>query len=65
MRVVYPLAQIIEWHGKPVAIRSDSGLEYVSKTLRNWAAKNNIELAYIQPGNPQQNAYVENATIEP
>jgi len=27
--------------------------------LKAWAAKQEITLGYIQPGNPQQNAYIE------
>lgn len=58
-RVTRALDQIIEWRGKPKAIRCDNGPEYISSTLKNWAVKHNIEINYIQPGNPQQNAYVE------
>ena len=58
-RVVRALEQVIEWRGKPKAIRSDNGPEYISATLRNWAAKQGIRLDHIRPGNPQQNAYVE------
>ena len=35
------------------------GPEYVSATLTIWAEKQGIALTYIQPGKPQQNAYVE------
>ena len=58
-RVVRPLNQIIEWRGKPLAIRVDNGPEYVSGTLMAWAEKQGIVRIYIQPGKPQQNAYVE------
>jgi putative transposase len=58
-RVVRSLNQIIEWRGKPLAIRVDNGPEYVSSTLMAWAARQGIALTYIQPGKPQQNAYVE------
>ena len=58
-RVVRSLDQIIEWRGKPLAIRSDNGPEYISGTLTNWAERQGIRLDYIQPGNPQQNAYIE------
>jgi len=58
-RVVRSLNQIIEWRGKPLAIRVDNGPEYVSSTLMTWAEKQGIALTYIQPGKPQQNAYVE------
>lgn len=33
--------------------------EYVSKGLEQWAHENQIPLIFIQPGNPQQNAYSE------
>ena len=58
-RVIRLLDQIIEWRGKPKVIRSDNGPEYVSHLLAAWAAKHNIVLQFIQPGKPQQNAYVE------
>lgn len=51
--------QIIEWRGKPLAIRFDNGPEYISSTLMIWAEKQGIALKHIQPGKPQQNAYVE------
>ena len=58
-RVVRSLEQVIEWRGKPASIRSDNGPEYISTTLRSWAERQGIRLDYIQPGNPQQNAYIE------
>ena len=58
-RVVRTLNQIISWRGNPVAIRVDNGPEYISGTLQNWAEKAGVALMYIQPGNPQQNAYIE------
>ena len=58
-RVVRALNQIIEWRGKPKYIRCDNGPEYISKTLATWAEQHAITLLFIQPGNPQQNAYVE------
>jgi putative transposase len=32
--------------------------EYVSQKLADWAEKHAITLSFIQPGNPQQNAYI-------
>lgn len=58
-RVIRSLDQIIEWRGKPVVIRCDNGPEYISGALQEWAEKRRIRLAYIQPGKPQQNAYIE------
>jgi putative transposase len=58
-RVIRTLQQVIEWRGKPRVIRCDNGPEYVSGTLLQWAAQQQIRIEYIQPGKPQQNAYVE------
>lgn len=58
-RVIRALDQIIEWRGKPRVIRCDNGPEYISHLLAKWARKRNIALQFIQPGKPQQNAYVE------
>ena len=33
--------------------------ELISHALQRWAKKKNIEMNYIQPGNPQQNGYIE------
>ncbi len=40
-------------------IRCNNGPEYPSRQLVEWAARQQIQLHYIQPGKPQQNAYVE------
>ena len=58
-RVIRELKQMIAWRGKPQVIRCDNGPEYVSAAIQDWAAESGIKLEYIQPGNPQQNAYVE------
>ena len=58
-RVVRALNQVIEWRGKPQSIRSDNGPEYISNTLKIWSEQQGVSLNFIQPGNPQQNAYIE------
>jgi putative transposase len=58
-RVITALERIMEWRGKPAAIRCDNGPEYVSQSLVNWANEHQITLMYIQPGKPTQNAYIE------
>jgi putative transposase len=58
-RVICSVQQIIAWRGKPKVIRSDNGPEYISEVFKRWAKDSNIEPRFTQPGNPQQNAYVE------
>ncbi len=59
VRVIRALDQIIEWRGKPKRLRCDNGPEFISQDLEAWTDKHDIQLEFIQPGNPQQNAYVE------
>ena len=58
-RVIRALDRIIEWRGKPQVIRCDNGPEYISNATAEWAEKRSIRIEHIQPGQPQQNAYVE------
>ena len=59
LRVIRSLDQVIEWRGKPSKIRCDNGPEYISDALRDWAVRRGVVLQFIQPGKPQQNAYIE------
>ena len=52
LRVIRALEHIIEWRGKPSALRRDNGPEYISQTLKDWTIKHKITLLYIQPGKP-------------
>jgi len=58
-RVIRSLNRIIEWRGKPGTIRVDNGPEYISGKLMEWAEKQGVSILHIQPGKPQQNAYIE------
>ena len=59
VRVIRSLEQIIEWRGKPAAIRCDNGPELIGAPLINWANLHQITMLYIQPGKPILNAYIE------
>jgi putative transposase len=58
-RVVRVMDQLVEVYGKPRAVRLDNGPELTADAFVEWARKNNIELLFIQPGKPNQNAFVE------
>ncbi len=58
-RVIRELKQMISWRGKPQVIRCDYGPEMTSEKFIEWAKEQGIVLMFIQPGKPNQNAFVE------
>ncbi len=58
-RITRVMDQLKEMYGVPEAIRCDNGPELLSTPFVTWCERNNVELRYIQPGKPNQNAYVE------
>lgn len=58
-RVIAFLGQMIDLHGRPRAIRCDNGPELTSQTFTDWCKEQDIEIRFIQPGKPDQNAYIE------
>ncbi len=58
-RVIRVLERIAEWRGLPKAIRCDNGPELISRVFVDWCAHHQIEIRYIQPGKPNQNAFIE------
>ncbi len=59
LRVVRTLERLKEDRGLPKVIRVDNGPELISNRLDAWCKDNKIELAFIQPGKPTQNAFIE------
>jgi putative transposase len=59
LRVIRVLERLLEIRGKPVRIRVDNGPEFVSDRLQLWCEERNIQLQFIQPGKPVQNAFIE------
>lgn len=53
------LEDAIKRHGKPKAIRCDNGPEFRSKHFVQFAARLGIDVQYIQPGKPIENAFAE------
>lgn len=58
-RVIRFLEQLIEIQGKPAAIRCDNGPELTSYAFTEWCKAKDIALLFIQPGKPDQNAFIE------
>lgn len=58
-KVVETLGHLEEEAGLPKTIRCDNGPEFISKTLAEWCKRKRIELRFIQPGRPVQNAFME------
>ena len=45
--------------GLPLVIRSDNGKEFCGKAMLRWAHERGVALRLIEPGKPNQNAYIE------
>jgi putative transposase len=58
-RVIRVLEQLTSWRGFPRAIRCDNGPELISDALYEWCRDHGVALWYIDPGKPDQNAYIE------
>ncbi len=53
------LNRICHERGYPRIIRTDNGKEFTSKAMLNWAHDHGVTLRLIEPGKPNQNAYIE------
>jgi putative transposase len=58
-RVIRVLERLKAWRGLPQAIRCDNGPELTSQAFMEWCEHHGIEIRYIQPGKPNQNAFIE------
>jgi putative transposase len=58
-RVVQILDRVVAAEGGPKAIRLDNGPEFISHALDHWAHEQGVELRFIDPGKPVQNAFIE------
>ena len=45
--------------GLPKAIRTDNGKEFCGRAMLTWAHQRGVQLFLIEPGKPNQNAYIE------
>lgn len=58
-RVIEALDTLVLVRGRPKAIVCDNGPEFVSLALDQWASTQGIRLAFIRPGHPVENCFIE------
>ena len=58
-QLVRILEQLASTRGLPKAIRTDNGKEFCSRAMLTWAHARSVQLFLIEPGKPNQNAYIE------
>lgn len=57
--VLYKLSELFITHEVPDYIRSDNGSEFTTIVLRKWLRRIGVKTAYIEPGSPWENGYIE------
>ena len=57
--VIDVLTDLFILRGIPAYIRSDNGPEFVAEAVRKWINAVGAKTAYIEPGSPWENGYVE------
>ena len=57
--VIDVLTDLFILWGVPAYIRSDNGPEFVAEAVRKWINAVGAKTAYIEPGSPWENGYIE------
>lgn len=58
--VALQLDQVIaKRSSKPIGIICDNGTEFVSRAMDQWEQRTGVQLRFIDPGKPIQNAFIE------
>lgn len=53
------MERLCETRGLPRSITVDNGPKFAGQLLDSWAYEANVQLSFIRPGKPNENAYVE------
>ncbi|WBV42534.1 IS3 family transposase [Pseudoroseomonas cervicalis] len=59
LEVIDVLAELFIARGTPAHIRSDNGPKFVAKAVQGWIRGVGAKTAFIEPGSPWENGYVE------
>ena len=57
--VIDVLTDLFILRGVPAYIRSDNGPEFIAQAVRDWISAVGAQTAYITPGSPWENGYIE------
>ena len=57
--VIDVLSDLFVLRGVPEHIRSDNGPEFVAKAVQEWITAVGAKTAYITPGSPWENGFIE------
>lgn len=57
--VILTLSRLMRLYGKPASARLDNGAEFTAAKVMHWLRDAAIGPAFIAPGNPWQNGFVE------
>ena len=57
--VIDVLSDLLLLRGVPGHVRSDNGPEFIAKAVQDWITAVGAKTAYIAPGSPWENGYVE------
>ena len=57
--VIDVLSDLFILRGVPTHVRSDNGPEFVAKAVRDWIGAVGAKTAYIEPGSPWENGFIE------
>jgi putative transposase len=57
--VAEALDRVLGPFGKPRSITVDHGTEFTSRALEDWAYQRGVQLDFIRPGKPVENAHIE------
>jgi len=59
LRVQAVLERLADTRGLPMSITVDNGPEFDGQVLDKWAYRRAVQLSFIRPGKPNENAYIE------
>ena len=58
-RITLYLDRLAQYHGYPLKIRVDNGVEFTANRFTSWAKLHGISIDYIKPVSPYLNGYIE------